>query len=119
MSKYYAGIEPLDPGYNEISVKPYFGVLNSIESVVNTVKGQITLKANKTEEEIKLELELPAKTLVAIEKKTENPNITINNKQVCKDGKIKKRLFTEYVSEDEDYMYFYVNKGEYTIESKQ
>ena len=118
MSKYYAGIEPLEPGYNKISIKPYFGILNNIESVVNTVKGKITLKATKSNEEIKLELDVPEKTLIAIEKKSETPNIIMNNKKVCVDGKIKKSLFAEYVSEDPEYMYFYVNKGEYTIESK-
>lgn len=118
MSKYYAGIEPLKPGYEEISIKPYFGSLNNIESVVNTVKGKITLKADKTNEKIKLELEVPTKTLVAIEKKTENPNIIINNKQVYKKGEVTNSFNAKYVSEDKEYVYFDLQSGEYVIESK-
>ena len=118
MSKYFAGIKPLKPGYSEISIKPDFGSLKNIESEVNTPKGKINLKARRVEKEIKLEVEVPTTTLIAIEKQSSNPNIEVNGKTICKNGTIKSSFIAKYDSEDEKYIYFYINKGQYIFESK-
>ena len=50
MSKYFAGISPEKPGYDVISIKPDFGNLTEIKSVVNTNHGRVEINASKKEE---------------------------------------------------------------------
>lgn len=47
LSQYFAGIEPLEAGYDLISIKPQFGKLSEIKSQVTTIKGDIKLEAQK------------------------------------------------------------------------
>lgn len=118
MSKYFAGIEPLEKGYDVISIKPQFGNLTSLSANVTTIKGDIKLEAEKTEECIKMKIEVPSKTRVAIPQISENCEININGKKVYKDGKEKNGKNIKYDSKDEDYIYFYVDSGTYEIECK-
>jgi len=118
MSKYFAGIEPLEEGYDVISIKPQFGKLNKISANTTTVKGDIKLDAEKSEEGIKLKIEVPSKTKVAVPKISENSEIIINEKLAYKDNKAKRNKIAEYNSEDENYIYFYVESGNYEIEVK-
>ena len=71
MSKYFAGIEPLKPGYNEIFIKPNFGDLKNIEAITNSPHGEIKLNAEKEYKKIILNIDVPIKTLVGIEKTSE------------------------------------------------
>lgn len=118
MSKYFAGIEPLEKGYDVISIKPQFGNLKKIVSKVTTVKGEITLNAKRTENEVYLKIDVPAKTRVAVEKIKENCEITANEETVYQNGKEKNRAKIKYDAEDEKYVYFYVDSGEYEFEAK-
>ena len=118
MSKYFAGIEPLEKGYDVISIKPQFGELNKINSKVTTVKGEIELNAEKTDNKISMNIKTPAKTKIAIEKVNNNPEIIINGKTVYKKGKKKRNKIAEFSSQDENYIYFYLNNGEYVVECK-
>lgn len=118
MSKYFAGIEPLEKGYDVISIKPQFGNLTSISSSVTTAKGDVKLDAEKSNENITLNLEVPAKTRIAVPKMGENTQIIVNEKVVYKDNKFKKNKIAEYNSEDSEYIYFYVQNGKYEIEVK-
>ena len=116
MSKYFAGIEPLEKGYDVVSIKPQFGKLSKISSKVTTIKGDIELNAEKNENMLSINLKTPSKTRVAIEKINDNPEIIINGKTVYKKKKKKKSNIAEYNTEDRDYIYFYLNDGEYDIE---
>lgn len=118
MSKYFAGIEPLENGYEVISIKPQFGNLNKISSKVTTIKGEISLSADKTENILELNLNVPAKTRVAVEKMSENPQISVNGKKVYKDGETKNNNILEYSDEDDNYVYFYMKKGDVRIISE-
>lgn len=118
MSKYFAGIEPLKPGYEEILIKPRSCSLKEINGVTNTKQGVVSVYIKKEENKLNINIDVPTKTLIAIEKVTDSPLITINNKKIYVDGKIKNRLGIKVDSEDDKYLYVYVNKGEYKIESK-
>lgn len=118
MQKYFAGITPSNPGFTEINVKPQFGKLNSITSKVNTVSGTIELNATKTSKETKMEITTPVRTRVAIEKTSDNPIVYINGWCVYKNGENKFNLQGDYETEDENYIYYFVNKGDYTIKVK-
>lgn len=118
MSKYFAGIEPLEKGYETISIEPQFGNLKKIEAAVSTIKGNIKLQAEKSENEVFLHMTVPAKTRVAIPKLKDDSQIIVNEKTVYKKGKPKKNRIAQYDYEDEKYFYFYVESGEYEIISK-
>lgn len=118
MSKYFAGIEPLEKGYDVISIKPQFGKLTNISSNVTTIKGDVNLEAEKVEDELRLKVNVPAKTKIAIEKMSDSSQITVNENVIYEDGKNKKQKGIEYDSEDEKYVYFYVENGEYEFVSK-
>lgn len=104
MSKYFAGIEPLKPGYEEISIKPNFGNLNKISSSVETVKGKITLEATKSNDKIELIVNVPAKTFIQI------PKLKKDTLKV--DGKI-----TNDYGKDENSIGFYIEAGSHKIEA--
>ncbi len=116
LSQYFAGIEPLEAGYNVISIKPQFGKLSKIKSQVTTIKGDIKLEAQRKENAISIKMEVPAKTRIAVPKISEKSNIMLNGKVIFKSGKPKKRKNVKYDSEDEQYIYFYVESGNYEIE---
>lgn len=118
MSKYFAGIEPFEKGYDVISIKPQFGNLKKMVSKVATVKGEVSLHAKKEENSIYLKVNVPAKARVAVEKVKENCEILANGKTVYKKGKEKKHKQVQYDAEDEKYIYFYVEPGEYEFETR-
>ena len=115
MGKYFAGITPSKPGFSEISVKPQFGFLKNISSKVNTVSGSFELNASKSINEIKIEIDTPVRTRVALEKKNDNPQIFIDEKCVYKDGKSKFNLKCEYETEDDKYIYYFVEEGKHLL----
>ncbi len=104
MSKYFAGIEPLKPGYEEISISPNFGNLSKISSSVETIKGKITLEATKSNDKIELTVNVPAKAFIKIPK--------LKNETLKVDGKI-----TNDYGKDENWIGFYVEAGEHKIET--
>ena len=116
LSQYFAGIEPLEAGYDVISIKPQFGKLSKIKSQVTTIKGNIKLEAEKKEDSISVKMEVPAKTRIAVPRISEKSNIMLNGKVIFKAGKPKKRKNVKYDLEDEQYVYFYVENGSYEIE---
>lgn len=118
MSKYFAGIKPLEPGYSEILIKPDFGILNKLNAKVNTVKGAIEMEAEKKDGILNLKLNIPEKTLVAIEKVSNDCEITINHKTVYKNGEFKKNKTSEFEKKDDKYIYVYLEKGKYNIVSR-
>lgn len=118
MSKYFAGIEPLEIGYKSLSIKPQFGNLNKISSKVNTIKGNITLKAEKKDDTLELKINVPTKTKIAVEKMSENPQVSVGNKIVYKDGEIKKNNNVKYIDEDDDYLYLEIQEGNFEIISE-
>lgn len=115
MSKYFAGIEPLEKGYDVVSIKPNFGKLTKIESEVDTIKGKIKLDAEK---DSYLKIETPSKTRVAIPRCSEKSKILINNKVVYENNEGKNIKKNTFDSEDENYIYYYVEPGKYEIKMK-
>ena len=117
MSKYFAGISPEKPGYDVISIKPDFGNLTEIKSVVNTNHGRVELNASKKEELI-LKVNVPKETIIAVEKISENPIIKSGFKTIYENGNNVNTSKIEFSHEDEKYIYFNIVAGKYTIKSK-
>lgn len=62
MSKYIAGIKPLDAAYETFEIKPYIGDLKFIECTVPSIKGDIVLEIRKADGRINMEVTIPALT---------------------------------------------------------
>lgn len=62
MSKYIAGIKPLDAAYETFEIKPYIGDLKFIECTVPSIKGDIVLEIRKADGRINMEVTIPART---------------------------------------------------------
>lgn len=62
MSKYIAGIKPLDTAYRVYEIKPHMGELNFLKCTVPSVKGKIDLEIRKTGGHINMSVTIPANT---------------------------------------------------------
>lgn len=118
MSKYFVGIMPNKPGYDKVLIKPMLGNLKEIEAKTDSVKGEILVNIKKEENSITLNINVPEKTVIAVEKMTENPYITVNDKILYKDGKNKNKFSIKVKDEDEKYIYIEVPDGIYNVVSK-
>ena len=59
MSKHFAGITPLEAGYEKVKIEPQYNLSDSINCTVPSVKGLITLEYNKSEGDYIIDLTLP------------------------------------------------------------
>ena len=66
MSKYIAGIRPLDTAYQVFEIKPHMGSLNFIKCTVPSVKGDIALEISKTDGQIEMCVTIPSCTRAEI-----------------------------------------------------
>lgn len=116
MSKYFAGIEPMESGYEIARIKPNFGKLTKINCKVTTIKGDIKLEAKKSEDEVSMKLEMPTKGYIGVPKVSENAKVLINNEVVYEEGK---SSYNGYDKKDENYIYFYLENGKYEIKCEK
>ena len=59
MSRHFAGIEPLDAGYEKVKIDPQYTLYNNISCTVPSVKGLITLDYKNTERGYVINVTLP------------------------------------------------------------
>ena len=59
MSKHFAGITPIEAGYERVKIDPQYTLSDSLSCTVPSVKGLITLNYEKTAEAYSIELTLP------------------------------------------------------------
>ncbi len=59
MSKHFAGIAPLEAGYEKVKIDPQYTLQNKMTCTVPSVKGLITLDYQKTDENYTINLTLP------------------------------------------------------------
>ena len=66
MSKHFAGVKPLKPGYEEFLVRPQTTLLRKMECVVPTVKGYIRLSCEKKAGALTLDVRVPGKAKAVV-----------------------------------------------------
>jgi len=59
MSKHFAGITPIEAGYEKVKIEPQYTLYNSINCTVPSVKGLITLNYEKLDGNYVIDLTLP------------------------------------------------------------
>ena len=85
MSKHFAGITPLEAGYEKVKIDPQYTLSDNINCTVPSVKGLITLDYKKSGEEYVVNLTLPqdVKAVLYVE---ENATVNINSELYYQNG---------------------------------
>ncbi len=60
LSQYVAGIDPLEPGYGRVAIKPRLGRLRCAQATVQTPRGELRVRHERAAEGYRLELHSPA-----------------------------------------------------------
>ncbi|MBE6782531.1 MAG: glycoside hydrolase [Ruminococcaceae bacterium] len=92
MSKHFAGITPLEAGYEKVEINPVYTLYNNINCTVPSVKGLITLNYENTSDGYVINLTLP-QGMKAVLYAPDNAVIYINSELYYQNG--------EYVNSDE------------------
>ena len=85
MSKHFAGISPLEAGYEKVKIDPQYTLSNSINCTVPSVKGLITLDYKKTDTEYVINLTVP-QGIRAVLYAPDNSVIYINSELYFQNG---------------------------------
>lgn len=85
MSKYFAGITPLEAGYEKIKIDPQYTLSDTISCTVPSAKGLITFNSKKAEKNFIINVTLPQdiKTILYI---PENAIVNINSTLYYQNG---------------------------------
>lgn len=78
MSKHFAGITPLEAGYEKVGIKPQYTLSDSMSCTVPSVKGLITLDYEKISEDYVINLTLP-QGMKAVLYAPANATVTVNS----------------------------------------
>ncbi len=92
MSKHFAGITPLEAGYEKVKIEPQYTLSDHQSCTVPSVKGLITLNFEKTSEDYIIDLTLPQYMKAVLYVPT-HAIVNINSKPFYQNG--------EYVNGDE------------------
>ena len=86
MSKHFAGITPLEAGYEKIKIDPQYNLSDSMSCTVPGVKGLIKLNYEKASEDYVIDLTIPQGT-EAVLYVPESAVVKINSKAYYQNGK--------------------------------
>ncbi len=85
MSKHFAGITPLEAGYEKVQINPQYTLYDSISCTVPSVKGLITLSFEKTAENYVVNLTVP-QGVKAVLYVPDNAVVNINSQPFYQNG---------------------------------
>ncbi len=86
MSKHFAGITPLEAGYEKVEIDPQYAIYDNISCTVPGVKGLITLNYEKTDGEYVINLTIP-QGMKAVLYVPDGAVVNINSKTYYQNGK--------------------------------
>ena len=85
MSKHFAGITPLEAGYEKVKIEPQYALSDSISCTVPSVKGLITLSYEKADGNYVVNLALP-QGMKAVLYVPDNAVVSINSEVYYRNG---------------------------------
>ncbi len=91
MSKHFAGIAPLEAGYEKVEIKPQYNISDNLNCTVPSVKGLITLDYKKASENYVIDLTIP-QGVAAVLYVPDDAVVSINSELYYRNG--------EYVNAD-------------------
>ncbi len=101
MSKHFAGITPLEAGYEKVKIDPEYSLSNSMSCTVPSVKGLITLDYEKTSEGYVVNLTVPESMKVELSVPDEAV-VYVNSQLIYQNG--------EYVNDSENITVIFDNR---------
>jgi hypothetical protein len=85
MSKHFAGIAPVEAGYEKVKIQPQYDLLDKVNCTVPSVKGLINLSYEKTDEGYVVNLTVP-KGMKADLYVPDGATVNVNSKTYYKNG---------------------------------
>ena len=85
MSKHFAGITPLEAGYEKVKIEPQYEMSDSINCTVPSVRGLITLNYEKNDGDYVIDLTLP-QDMDAVLHVPDNAVVRINSELYYRNG---------------------------------
>ena len=85
MSKHFAGITPIEAGYEKVKIEPQYTLSDSMNCTVPSVKGLITLDYQKTSEDYIINLVIP-QNMKAVLYVPANATVNVNSEVYYRDG---------------------------------
>ncbi len=85
MSKHFAGIAPIEAGYEKVRINPQYTLSDSMSCTVPSVKGLITLNFEKNDEIYDIDLTVP-QGMKAVLYVPDNANVKINSEVYYHNG---------------------------------
>lgn len=85
MSKHFAGITPVEAGYEKVKIQPQYSLFDSLSCTVPSVKGLITIDYAKDEDGFIIDISLP-EDMKAVLYAPENAVININSAPYYENG---------------------------------
>ncbi|MCV9386653.1 alpha-L-rhamnosidase-related protein [Reichenbachiella ulvae] len=123
LSRYIAGIRPTGVAWSRYEVKPNLAHLSQVKQIVPSVKGDIILEVNKSQDSYQIDLTSPERTKGTIY--IPNPDETIhqvvvNQKVIWKKGNFKGGLNgLKMIKSEESFLCFEIEPGVWSFEAKK
>lgn len=122
LSKYIAGVRPTDPGWSRYEVVPNLAHLNTIQTVVPSVRGDIKIDIEQSESAFKLSVTSPANTVATVGipvPKNGLATVTANGKIVWADSDLDAKINgLTFAGAHEGYLFFSVDSGQWNFQAK-
>ena len=109
MSKYFAGIRPVEAGYREFVIRPQTAVSDRLNCVVPTVRGYIRLSAEKTGGAFSLDVSVPGDTTAYLYVPYEKgQTVTCNGSVVYRNGSFSEKEGISFAGTEKGFVVFSV-----------
>jgi alpha-L-rhamnosidase len=119
LSKYVAGVRPTKVAWSEYEIMPTLAHFRSLKKTIPSVKGNIVLSIESSDDAYQLQLDSPEETVAVVgvpkgDKKIDK--IEVNGKVVWEEGNPKRQLNgIAFENEDEAYVKFKLGAGEWKL----
>lgn len=113
MSKYFAGIRPLEAGYSKFVIKPQLTAPDTVRCIVPSVKGYISVTETKTETGFTLDASVPNDTTAIIYLPyADGQSVKLNDSFVYRDNAFVATEGIELFEKDNGYIVFSLTASE-------
>lgn len=121
LSMYGAGVAPIEAGYKSFRVIPQPGVLTAFDATVPSVKGNIDVSYRKAENGCTMKVTVPDDTnaVIGVPRNNEPCTIEVNGNEIYSDGSSTAAEGINYLSSDDNYVYFNAEPGEWSFTSTE
>ena len=115
MSKYFAGIRPVEAGYSEFVIKPQLSEPDTVKCIVPCVKGYIDVTESKTASGFTLEAKIPKSTTALVYiPYSEGQTVTLNGSVIYSNNSFTGSGNITFVQVENGFAEFSVNATENT-----